>query len=142
MNNQQRYLADFLQTISGTHMHWIYKVCKTQRKPQFSQWSGYYKSFNYYFAYKRICWSPKTPHILGKHCRRAEYSCIINHIKENIWWNKANFHLDDNVAPDPNDKFDKVRPLIAKLNKQCLLQYLTEQTVGIDESIIPYFGRI
>ena len=40
------------------------------------------------------------------------------------------------------EKFDKVRPLIAKLNKQCLLQYLPEQTVCIDESFIPYFGRI
>ena len=42
---------------------------------------------------------------------------------------------------DPNDKFSKAGPLLDKLNKQCLLNHLSEQTVSTDESMVPYFGR-
>ena len=42
---------------------------------------------------------------------------------------------------NPNDKFSKVQPLLDKLNEQCLSNYLPEQTVSIDESMVPYFGR-
>ena len=42
---------------------------------------------------------------------------------------------------DPNDKFSKVGPLLDKLNKECLLNHLPEQTVSIDKSVVPYFGR-
>ena len=52
-----------------------------------------------------------------------------------------NLHIPNNPTLDPNDKFSKVRLLIEKLNKQCLLQHLPEQTVSIDESMVPYFGR-
>ena len=52
-----------------------------------------------------------------------------------------NLHLADNTSLDPSDKFAKVRPLIEKLNQQCLENYLPEQTVSIDESMVPYFGR-
>ena len=50
-------------------------------------------------------------------------------------------HLADNTSLDPNDKFSKVQPLTDKLNEQCLSNYLPEQTVSIDESMAPYFGR-
>ena len=50
-----------------------------------------------------------------------------------------NLHLADNH--DKEDKFAKVRPLIDKLNEQCLANYLPEQSVSIDESMVPYFGR-
>ena len=50
-------------------------------------------------------------------------------------------HLAGNTSLDPNDKFSKVRPLLNKLNEQCLSNYLPEQTVGINESMAPYFGR-
>ena len=50
-------------------------------------------------------------------------------------------HLADNISLDPNDKFSKVRPLLDKLNEQCLPNYPPEQTVSIDESMVPYFGR-
>ena len=50
-------------------------------------------------------------------------------------------HLADNTYLDPNDKFSKVGPLLDKLNKQCLLNHLPAQTVSIDESMVPYFGR-
>ena len=32
-------------------------------------------------------------------------------------------------------------PLIDKVNEQCLADYLPEQSVSIDESMVPYFGR-
>ena len=52
-----------------------------------------------------------------------------------------NLHLADNSNLDKEDKFAKVKPLIDKLNEQCLANYLPEQSVSIDESMVPYFGR-
>ena len=52
-----------------------------------------------------------------------------------------NLHLAENGNLDKNDKFAKVRPLLEKLNRQCLSNYQPEQTVSIDESMVPYFGR-
>ena len=52
-----------------------------------------------------------------------------------------NLHLADNSNLDKEDKFAKVRPLNDKLNEQCLANYLPEQSVSIDESMVPYFGR-
>ena len=51
-----------------------------------------------------------------------------------------NFYLADNSNLDKEDKFAKVRPLIDKLNEQCLANYLPEQSVSIDESMVPYVG--
>lgn len=48
-----------------------------------------------------------------------------------------NLHLADNSTLDPNDKFIKIRPLIEKLIKQCLLRKLPEQTASIDEFMVP-----
>ena len=50
-------------------------------------------------------------------------------------------YLANNTSLDPNDKFSKVRPLLDKLNEQCLSNYLPEQTVSIEKSMVPYFGR-
>ena len=52
-----------------------------------------------------------------------------------------NFHLADNSNLDKEEKFAKVRPLIDKLNEQCLANYLSEQSVSINESMVPYFGH-
>ena len=49
--------------------------------------------------------------------------------------------LAGNSNLDKEDKFAKVRPLLDKLNEQCLAKYLPEQSVKIDESMVPYFGR-
>ena len=46
-----------------------------------------------------------------------------------------NLHLADNSNLD---KEGKVRLLIDKLNEQCLANYLPEQSVRIDESMVPY----
>ena len=52
-----------------------------------------------------------------------------------------NLHFVDNSNPDKEDKFVKVRPLIDKLYEQCFASYLPEQSVSIDESMVPYFDR-
>ena len=52
-----------------------------------------------------------------------------------------NLHLADNSDFEKEDKFAKVRPLINDLNEQCLANYLSEQSVSIDQSMEPYFGR-
>ena len=52
-----------------------------------------------------------------------------------------NLHLADNSNLDKEDKFPKVRSLIDKLNEQCLANYLPEQSVSIDESMVAYLGR-
>ena len=52
-----------------------------------------------------------------------------------------NLHLAGNSNLDKEDKSAKVRPLINKLNDQCLAKYLSEQAVSIDESMVPYLGR-
>ena len=49
-------------------------------------------------------------------------------------------HLADNTSLDANNKFNK-RPLLNKLNEQCLSNYLPEQTVNIGESMVPYFSK-
>ena len=51
-----------------------------------------------------------------------------------------NLYLAVNSNLDKEDKFAKVRPLIDKLN-ECFANYLPEQSVGINESMVPYFGR-
>ena len=45
-------------------------------------------------------------------------------------------HLAENFTLDSNGKSSKVRPSIEKVNKQCLLQHLAEQTVRSDESMV------
>ena len=54
---------------------------------------------------------------------------------------KRYLHLCDNDHLDKNDKFSKVRPLFDSLNKQCLENYIPEQHVSVDESMVPYFGK-
>ena len=50
-------------------------------------------------------------------------------------------NLADNISLHSNDKLRKVQPLLNKLNEQCLSNNLPEQTVSINESMVPYFGR-
>ena len=52
-----------------------------------------------------------------------------------------NLHLADNANLDQNDKFAKVIKLIKYMNDYCLNNFLPEQTVSINESMIPYLGR-
>ena len=50
-------------------------------------------------------------------------------------------HLADNSTLDASDKFSKVCPLINAINKQCKSNFITEQHISIDESMVPYHGR-
>ena len=50
-------------------------------------------------------------------------------------------HLADNAQLDANDKFSKVRPVMNHINKKCQENFVAEQIISIDESMIPYFGR-
>ena len=52
-----------------------------------------------------------------------------------------NLRLADNSNLDKEDRLAKVRPLIDKLNEQCLANYLPGQSVSIDESMVLNFGR-
>ena len=52
-----------------------------------------------------------------------------------------NFHLENNDRFDVTKKFAKMRELIALINEACANNYLPEQTVSMDESMISYFER-
>ena len=68
-------------------------------------------------------------------------SKIALHTTDNFKECKKFLHLSNNNELDPNEKFAKVRPLFNSLNQQCLENYLPEQHVSIDESMVPYFGK-
>jgi len=51
------------------------------------------------------------------------------------------FHIADNKALAENDKYAKVRPLLAALNERWLLFKPSDGHLYIDESMIPYFGK-
>ena len=51
------------------------------------------------------------------------------------------FHVADNNALDMQDKFSKMRPLVDGMNRQSLNNFLPEQTLSIDEFIVPYFDK-
>ena len=100
----------------------IYKVCKTRRKLQFWHWSGHSKSFYYYFTYTWIIYLPRRPMFWENTAdvQNISVSWLMstNRFDEIM----KNLHLADNSARNPNVKFSKVKPLIEKLNKQCLMQ--------------------
>ena len=54
---------------------------------------------------------------------------------------KRYLHLCDNDQLDKNDRFGEVRPLFDSLHKQCLENYMPEQHVSIDESMVPHLGK-
>lgn len=53
----------------------------------------------------------------------------------------SNIHFANNKTLAPNDKFAKVRPLLDRMNTACLANFQPEQTLSVDESMIPYYGR-
>jgi len=53
----------------------------------------------------------------------------------------SNIHFATNNTLDTNDQFAKVRPLLDHFNSSCLSNFVPEQTLRVDESMIPYFGR-
>ena len=49
--------------------------------------------------------------------------------------------LADNNNLDANDKFAKLQPFFKILNKNCLKNFIPERNAGIEESVVPYYGR-
>lgn len=54
---------------------------------------------------------------------------------------KQFFHVCDNSALDPNDKFSKVSPLNSLMNKKFLQFGVFSHNLSIDEQMIAYYGR-
>ena len=53
----------------------------------------------------------------------------------------SNIHFANNNTLDTSDRFAKVRPLLDHFNSSCLSNFVPEQTLSVDESMIPYLGR-
>lgn len=51
-------------------------------------------------------------------------------------------HVADNENLPPGDRFAKVRPLFTALNKRFLTVFPGDLNLLIDESMVPYFGRL
>jgi len=52
----------------------------------------------------------------------------------------TNIHFANNKTLESSDRLAKVRPLLDHLNSACLKNFVPEQTLSVDESMIPYFG--
>ncbi|KAL5256763.1 hypothetical protein ACHWQZ_G011882 [Mnemiopsis leidyi] len=50
-------------------------------------------------------------------------------------------HLADNNAIDEEDRFFKVRRYLEIIRERCLKYYLMQNTLSVDETMVPYFGR-
>ena len=53
----------------------------------------------------------------------------------------TNLHLADNDNLEKSDKFAKVRPFFHYLNEKCKENFVQQQTVSIDEAMVPYYGK-
>lgn len=89
--------------------------------------SGYAKYPN-----KRLYWSSLSdvPKMLGNSIRLNRFEQILR-----------NFHLNDNLQIDKEDRLYKLRPLITHLNKTYREHGGLEENISIDESMIPYYGK-
>ncbi|XP_060879200.1 piggyBac transposable element-derived protein 3-like [Metopolophium dirhodum] len=50
-------------------------------------------------------------------------------------------HLANNIDINQNDKAWKIRPVIEMLKKKCIENFIPEQHLAYDESMVKYFGR-
>lgn len=51
------------------------------------------------------------------------------------------FHCTSNTEINQNDKDWKIRPLMEMLKKQCISNFVPEEHLAYDESMVKYFGR-
>lgn len=84
---------------------------------------------------RRLYWGnePDTHNILVVHSmRRNRFDEIMSY-----------FHAADNSCLDQEDKFAKIRPFLNIVTKKFLLfgSVFGPDTISIDESMVPYFGR-
>jgi hypothetical protein len=52
----------------------------------------------------------------------------------------ANLHCANNDELDTMDKFTKVRPVLESIRQASLNNFRPEQTLSVDESMVPYYG--
>lgn len=50
-------------------------------------------------------------------------------------------HLANNIDINQNDKAWKIRPVMEMLKKKCIENFIPEQHLAYDESMVKYFGR-
>ncbi|XP_069689776.1 piggyBac transposable element-derived protein 3-like [Periplaneta americana] len=50
-------------------------------------------------------------------------------------------HFADNTAPNSEDKVWKIRPLMDRLKKKCLTNFVPTESLSYDESMIRYYGH-
>ena len=50
-------------------------------------------------------------------------------------------HLADNTRLPANDRYGKLRPYFDKVNKNFLKNFVVEQRLSVDESMVKYFGH-
>ena len=50
-------------------------------------------------------------------------------------------HVADNNAIDEEDRFFKVRRYLEMIRQRCLENYMRQNTLSVDETMVPYFGR-
>lgn len=80
---------------------------------------------------RRMYWenSPDTKNeLISSAMTRDRFDFIFRHL-----------HVNDNL--DLQDKYTKVRPLVTLLNKKFLEFSPLEEHYGVDEAMIPYYGR-
>ena len=82
----------------------------------------------FHFARSPMCWEKKADLLI------IAGSSLMSRNRFDKLMQKL--HLAENFTLDSNGKSSKVRPSIEKVNKQCLLQHLAEQTVSSDESMV------
>lgn len=89
--------------------------------------SGYAKYPN-----KRMFWNGTndTPIILKNSMRLNRFENLIRHM-----------HFNDNSNISGADKLYKLRPIIEKLNNNFRFHGALEESISVDESMIPYYGK-
>lgn len=50
-------------------------------------------------------------------------------------------HCSDNTQMDPRNKMWKIQPLVDKVKKKCSENFVPEQNLSYDESMVKYYGR-
>ncbi|KAF2889450.1 hypothetical protein ILUMI_16723, partial [Ignelater luminosus] len=85
--------------------------------------------------------SKKILFVLGRKWQRSKSFIFISMRGKTFEDIFRNLHAADNSVLDPTDRMGKVRPHIVALNKFFMDYAPIEQSISVDKSMIPYFGR-
>jgi len=82
---------------------------------------------------KKMFWEDST---------ETRNECVANTMRRNHFNDILQYlHLADNMNLSYS-KLDKVLPYLARLNENFLAFFPNQQELSVDESMIPYFGRL